>query len=214
METISNRQITEMGGKRHGGSMAIRILAITLLLVCLFSYSHFAKNGNSVNLISEDCFDAARKILGAEAQVAKYGNLLKKKSIEVVAYTKLNTSKTGSKGISASRLVVLQKTNTHWDIILDASKQIKNQSGFIGIEYIDDSQDYPGYLVSFFDKRSDGVSGFSIQLSYLRRDGEVEGIPIEISWNPAVDRFQEFVINEAPEGFRNEIKNPPHIHKK
>jgi hypothetical protein len=194
--------------------MTIRVLATTLLLVYLYSCSHFAKNEDSVSLISEDCFDAARKILGAGVQVAKYGNLLRKKSIEVVAYTKLSTSKTNSKGITASRLVVLQKTNTHWDIILDASKQIKNQAGYIGIDYIDDSQDYPGYLVSFYDKRSDGVSGFSIQFSYLRRDGEVEGIPIEISWNPAVDRFQEFVINEAPEGFRNEIKNPQHIHKK
>jgi hypothetical protein len=203
-----------MHGRRHISSMAIRVLTIALLVICLLSCSHFAKNEDSGHLVSGECLDAARKALGAEAQVAKCGNLLKRKSIEVVAYTKLRISNINSKAICVSRLVVLEKANSHWAVILDASKQIKNQAGYIGIEYIDDSQDYPGYLVSLFNKRSDGISGFSIQFYYLRPDGEVEGIPIEISWNPAVNRFQEYNINEAPEGFRSEIKNPLHIHNK
>jgi hypothetical protein len=37
-----------------------------------------------------------------------------------------------------------------------------------------------------------------------------DGIPIEIGWNATVGRYQEFSVDQEPEGFKPELKNPPH----
>ena len=190
--------------------MNLRFLAVILSMAFLLSCSRFPANENSESAIPKDCLDAVTKALGPNAQVAKYGHLIGQKSIEVVAYIKLKEFKKYSKGIAISKLVVLQKTNSHWDTVLNVSKQLTNPLGYIGIDFIDDSQEYPGWLLSLYDHRPDGVPGLCISFGYLRSNGEIEGIPIEISWNKAMARFQEFVINEAPEGFRSEINNPPH----
>jgi hypothetical protein len=188
----------------------LRLLALILFVAFSLSCSRFFANEDAGSVIPKDCLDAVTKALGPDVQVAKYGHLIGQKSVEVVAYTKHKKSKKYSSGVAVSKLVVLQKKNSHWDAVLNVSKQLLNPFGYIGIDFIDDSQEYPGWLVSFYDQRPDDVTGFSMSFGYLRSDGEVEGISVEISWNPAADRFQEFVINEAPEGFRSEIKNPPH----
>jgi len=84
--------------------------------------------------------------------------------------------------------------------------------GYIGIDYIDDSQQYPGFRALFSDRRSDGKAAFDLELSYLNPDGTTEGIATEISWNSATKRFQEFSVNRIPEGFQTELRNPPHMH--
>jgi hypothetical protein len=187
----------------------LRLVAIILSAAFLISCSRFSAHDDSGAAIPKDFLEAATKVLGPDAQVAKYGHLIGAKSMEVVAYTKLGITRKYSEGIAVSKLVVLQKADSQWDVILNASKQVVNPFGYMGLDLIDDSQDYPGWLVSFYDYRPDNVPGFSMSFMYLRSDGDVEGIPIEISWNSTMARFQEFVVNEAPEGFRSEIKNPP-----
>lgn len=188
----------------------LRHLTIILSIAFLLSCSRFPAFEDAGPVVTKDCLDAVTKALGPDAQVIKYGHLTSHKSMEVVAYTKLKKFKKYSEGDAISKLVVLQRINSQWNMVLNVSKQLTNPLGYIGIEFIDDSQEYPGWLVSFSDRIPDGVPGFSMSFGYLRLDGDVEGIPIEISWNSAVARFQEFVINEAPEGFRSEIRNPPH----
>ena len=190
--------------------MNLRLVAIILSAAFLISCARFSAHDDSGSAMPKDVLEAVAKALGPHAQVAKYGHLIGPRSMEVVAYIKLENSRKYSEGIAVSRLVVLQKTDSHWDTMLNASKQVVNPFGYIGLDFIDDSQDYPGWLVSFSNHRPDNVPGFNMSFMYLRSDGDVEGIPIEISWNSAMARFQEFVVNEAPEGFRNEIKNPPH----
>ena len=57
-----------------------------------------------------------------------------------------------------------------------------------------------------------GLKDLSILKEHLMPPaGKSDGIPIEISWNSVVSRFQEFSMNEAPEGFRKEIKDPPRL---
>jgi hypothetical protein len=192
----------------------VRALAMILPLLLLVSCSRLPGNERAETVVAQDCFDAVKKVLGTDGQVAKYGHLVGQKSVEVVAYTRIKKFKQNSEGVPISKLVVLQKNNSHWDVVLNVSKEIKNPFGYIGLDYIDDSQDYPGFRVSFSDHRSDGVRAFVILLFYIGTNGEIEGIPTEVSWNGMVARFQEFSVNEAPEGFKPELKNPPHIKNK
>jgi len=132
--------------------------------------------------------------------------------MDSIAFVRLKQFSEDQNGIPVSRLVILQKVDSQWKTALDAARQIQNPAGYVGIDYIDDSQQYLGYRANFLDRRSDGKPAFLVQLSYLRTDGKPEGVPIEISWNPTAGRFQEFSVNQEPEGFKTELKNPPHIH--
>jgi hypothetical protein len=168
--------------------------------------------GATADSAFEDCLGAARKVLGPTAQVAKCGALLGGPSLQTVAFAKLKQFDENQNGIPVSRLVILRKVDSQWSVALDVDKQIQNPSGYVGIDYIDDSQVYPGFRVLLSDRRSDGKTALDLQLYYLGLDGKTEGVPVEISWNPVAGRFQEFSVNSEPEGFRAELKNPPHIH--
>lgn len=132
--------------------------------------------------------------------------------MEAVAFVRLKQFKVDRNGIPVSRLVIFRKVHSHWTVVLDAAKGIRNPVGYVGSDYIDDSYGYPGYRVSFSDRRSDDKPAFVLWLYFLGTDGEPEGIAAEISWNPAVGRFQEFGGGDQPPlRFLPELKNPPHI---
>jgi len=161
---------------------------------------------------SAECLEVAQKMLGSDAQVARCGHLIGVSDVESIAFVRLKQFSEDPNGIPVSRLVILQKVDSQWKTALDVARQIQNSAGYVGIDYIDDSQQYSGYRANFLDQRSDNHPAFVLHLSYLRTDGKSEGVPIEISWNPAAGRFQEFSANQEPEGFKTELKNPPHIH--
>jgi hypothetical protein len=78
--------------------------------------------------------------------------------------------------------------------------------GYIGLDFLDDSYIPLGYRLEIGDRRSDDAPGLALWLTDLNKDGQPEGIGVQVSWNPAVHRFQEFTTNEDPEGFRPEVK--------
>jgi hypothetical protein len=116
-----------------------------------------------------------------------------------------------AEGLAVSQLAILRHEPSGWRVVLTASKEVQNEAGYVGIDYIDDSSPNFGYRVLFPDQRDDGKKVFSISLSYMRKDGNTDGIPLEISWDSAVGRYREFGVNSDPPGFKPEIKNPPHL---
>lgn len=162
---------------------------------------------------SRICLEAAKEALGPTASVLRCGHLTGGEALEVAAGTKLTQFKeTKDGGIAVSKLVVLRRNGSQWFTEFTADKNwMRNNVGYIGLEFIDDSFRIFGYRVFFLDRRFDDAAGFTIRLEYMIPNGETdEGIPTEISWNPSVKRFQEFAYGEDPEGFRPEIVNPPH----
>ncbi len=86
---------------------------------------------------------------------------------------------------------------------------IRNPQGFIGIDFIDSDYRF-GFALKFADERSDGTSGFTMYLTYLNQKRRPEGLPVEVSWNRKVSRFQEYAPNELdPPDFKAEIAHPP-----
>lgn len=159
---------------------------------------------------SENCLAAATKAIGADAEVLKCGHLTDPKALDVIAGVRLKRFKITKTGIPVSKLVILTKKSGDWEPELKVDKWITNAMGYIGLSFIDDSSQHVGYRVSFADKRSDDSSGFTVFFSFLGPEGDSETEDIQVSWNPQVQRFQEYSANDEPLGFRAEIKNPPH----
>lgn len=159
---------------------------------------------------SKSCLGAAKKALGPSAEVLKCGRLAGAEALEAVAAVRLRGVKDDANGVPISKLVILRRTAAHWIAELTMGQQIRNPVGYIGIDFIDDSETSGRYRVSFSDSRSDGSRGFTLYYYYMNPQDGVEGAGVEVSWNPRVQRFQAYSANEDPSGFKPEIKNPPH----
>lgn len=154
----------------------------------------------------EDCAAAARAELGAASVVLRSGTLSDTAVPEVLAALKLKSAPTRPGCTPVTRLALLRKAAGRWTVALDASKEIRNPFGYVGMDFIDDSYQFFGYCVDIENHRSDNTRAFTLFLTYLKnREGDTEGAPVEISWNPKLARYQEFA-----EGFKYEIANPPH----
>ena len=107
-----------------------------------------------------------------------------------------------------SRLVILRQEKAGWQTALEAGPANKNPAGYIATDYIDDGGQFFGYCVELGDTRSDGFPAFAVSLTDINPNDQAEGASTEISWNDRVHRYQEFV---TVDGFKPEVKNPPHI---
>jgi hypothetical protein len=104
-------------------------------------------------------------------------------------------------------MVILRREPSGWRTELTASREIQNETGYIGLDYIDDSFRFMGYQLSLLDGSPDKKRGFGADLVLIEReDGGSEATSTGIAWNPVAGRYQEW----NPDGFRTEIKNPPH----
>lgn len=114
-------------------------------------------------------------------------------------------------GMTIWKMVILRHEPKGWRTALTASREIQNEAGYVGLDYIDDYFRFMGYQLGLSDERSDHKKAFLVDLVYIERpDGGSDQTPVEIAWNPAVGRYQEWASYQDPEGFRPEIKNPPH----
>jgi hypothetical protein len=160
------------------------------------------------------CAAGAKSVLGESASVLRCGNLTGSGALQALAVVPLSGFPQAQGTIAASRVVIIRRQGSEWVTELDAHKQITNPAGYIGLDFIDDSYLSRGYNLEISDRRSDDAPGLTLWLTYLDDKGQIEGVAVQVTWNPAVHRFQEFTTNQDPEGFRSEIKNPPHRKKR
>ncbi|HEY2858969.1 MAG TPA: hypothetical protein VGJ21_11175 [Terracidiphilus sp.] len=160
--------------------------------------------------IQAGCVQAARRALGPHAVVVKCGDLNTPGVLEVVGVIPAKFPASHS-GIAIRGMAILRREPSGWRTELTAVREIKNEAGYIGIDYIDDSSPFFGYWLVLSDTRSDGKKSCDLDLLDIEeRDGSSEAASTEIAWNPAAFRYQEFTTNRDPEGFRAEIKSPAH----
>jgi len=205
------RRGTRMSKSR--GSLILKLLVLLCTSVGeTSSQSMTPAQRHATNSEAKSCSDAAKKALGFEGEVVRCGYLTGADTLEAVAVLRLEQFRDRGDSIAVSKLVILRQNSPEWNVELTADRGwIRNSAGYVGIEFIDDSEQIFGYRASFSDRRSDDVAAYTIYLNFLSPTGHNEGTAIEISWNPSVARFQEFAYGEDPEGFKPEIKNPPHI---
>lgn len=163
------------------------------------------------------CLQAARRWLGGSAEVVRCGHLTEPGSTEVVAILPLSGHKKYRNLYYASKFIILRRAGPDtWTEELRADQlPPRNRSGYVGIEFLDNCPSY-GYGLSFYSHVfADDPSNvfnkrpyFTVSLSYLNPEGQIEGSETEISWNPKVRRFEEF--NYQVGFFTPATKNPPY----
>jgi hypothetical protein len=145
--------------------------------------------------------------LGTKAQVLRCGELNTPGVQEVVAVLPAKYPQSPDNYSAIWKMVILRRELSGWRTELTASREVQNDAGYIGLDYIDDSFRFMGYQLNLSGERSDKTRALDIDLFYIERaDGGSDASSTNIAWNPAVGRYQEWY----PEGFRPEIKNPPH----
>jgi hypothetical protein len=152
-----------------------------------------------------------KEVLGPDAEIVKYGRLNGTNTVEAVGIVKIKGLALNGEGIPVSQLAIL-RLDPRWRLVLRASEDwIKNDAGYVGIDFIDDSFRISGYRAKLSNQTTDGEAGFMLDLSFLLPGGESdEGTPIRIAWNAAVGKYQEVVSNDGPVEFKPEIRQPPH----
>jgi hypothetical protein len=180
------------------------------------SHSTVTSSPNSVsttlNQQQKECLAEARKALGINAQVLRCSELNTPGIQEVVAVIPAKYPPSSDTSLKIWKLVILRHEPKGWRTALTASRQIQNDAGYIGLEFIDDDFKFMGYQLRLSDERSDDHTVFAVNLIYIESaDGGSDQIGTEIAWNPAVGRYQEVPLEgEGSEEFKPEIKNPPH----
>lgn len=193
-------------------------MKIPLLLVMLALPTGCSQSGKRTNPAPsasaqsnmEGCTSAAKATLGQDAEVIKCGDLTHSGRLEALVVNRLVHERKLDDEMYVRHLAIIRKQGEKWVTALEANKEIKNPAGYIGIDFIDDSYVSSGYRLRLYDRRTDGVPALVLMLTILDNMGAPEGTPVQICWNPSINRFQEFTSNEDPEGFRTEVKNPRH----
>jgi len=154
------------------------------------------------------CLAGANEALGVGVQLLRCGHLSGRDALEAVAIIRVPKLVDDQDGVPLKRLVVIQQLNTAWEDELTVENEIKNPVGYLAADYIDDSEPANWFRVSL---SGEGTKDFTIVLRYVDTKGvtDDEGLPDEIGWNPAVNRYQELLLNR--EGFAEEKKTLPHI---
>lgn len=218
---MTTRRNNQMGACRRFDWKVV-VIFVTL---CLISFSGCWKKGSQeapsdnsltsaqdVQQTYQQSLAAGKKALGQRAEIVKQGAFNTPSVPEAVAVVRADQIPANNgQGLAVSQLAILRRESSGWKVVLTVSKEVQNDAGFVGIDYIDDSSPYYGYRVLFPDQRDDGKRVFTMSLSYMAKDGSTIGIPLEISWDSSVGRYREFGINSDPPGFKPEIKNPPQL---
>jgi hypothetical protein len=181
------------------------------LLLCILACCTFATAATASSRESSQC-SALIKKTGSNLKIIRSGDLIGDGARGYVAVGMLPQQP--RKGMYISRLLIARAEGGRCSIMLDAGKNgPKNPVGYLGIDYIDDSDQFYGYRVEFGsdvrdpapDPRYKGV----LYLTWLNPKHEPEGAGIVVGWNEKVGRYQE--IDSSWEMFNPELRKPRHI---
>ena len=161
----------------------------------------------TANSKTSSCIATAKRAFGPAVKVLRVGDLSGDGGVEcltVVPYPHQH-----GRDILVKRGAIFREESGRWRNVLSIDSTVRNERGYIGIDFIDGSYTR-GFAIRLSDERTDGSKVFTLLLTYLDPRMQPEGLPIEVSWNAKVHRFQEYAPNELdPPGFKPEVAHPP-----
>ena len=147
----------------------------------------------------EEYQDAAKSLLGTDAQVLLFGDLAKNGHKQVlVANVFPNTPKSVIAGTVVSRVVVAQLEDDKWVELLRADEYLKNGKGYLGLTPL---QPVTGWKLQYEDTPDKGLS---LYFTPVKTGSTERTLPIAVRWNPATKRYQSMdpsyqkFLGEAP----------------
>jgi hypothetical protein len=135
--------------------------------------------------IPEDIQDAAKHLLGSDAQVLLVGDLAKNGKRQFLAANVVpKTPKNNVPGTVVTRAIVAQDDDGKWTELLRVDEHLKNQKGYLGLTPLDS---ITGWRLQY---EQNPEKGLQLYFTPLKVNGDTHVLPIGVRWNPATNRYQ------------------------
>jgi hypothetical protein len=135
--------------------------------------------------IPDDIQDAAKHLLGSDAQVLLVGDLAKNGKRQFLAANVVpKTPKNNVPGTVVTRAVVAQDDDGKWTELLRVDEHLKNQKGYLGLTPLDSIN---GWRLQY---EQNPEKGLQLYFTPLKANGDAHVLPIGVRWNPATNRYQ------------------------
>jgi hypothetical protein len=143
--------------------------------------------------------DAAKALLGSDAQVLLFGDLAKNGKEQILAANVVpNTPKSTVAGTVVARAIIAESDDGKWIELMRADEHLKNPKGYLGLTPL---VAVGGWKLQY--ENSPG-SGMSLYFTPLKAGSNEKTLPIAVRWNAATKRYQsmdltyQHFLTEAP----------------
>ena len=149
--------------------------------------------------IPQEYQDAAKALLGSDAQVLLFGDLAKIGTKQVLVANVLpNTPKSVIAGTVVTRAAVAELQDGKWVELVRCDEYLKNSKGYLGLT--------PLGAVAGWKLQYEESSGqpMTLYLTPVKTGSSERTLPIAVKWNPATKRYQSMdasyqrFLGEAP----------------
>jgi hypothetical protein len=135
--------------------------------------------------IPDDIQDAAKHLLGSDAQVLVVGDLAKNGKRQFLAANVVpKTPKNNIPGTVVTRAIVAQDDDGKWTELLRVDEHLKNQKGYLGATPLDSIN---GWRLQY---EQNPEKGLQLYFTPLKVNGDTHVLPVGVRWNPATSRYQ------------------------
>ena len=135
--------------------------------------------------IPEDIQDAAKHLLGSDAQVLLAGDLAKNGKQQLLAANVVpKTPQNNVPGTVVTRAIVAQDDDGKWTELLRVDEHLKNQKGYLGLTPLDS---ITGWRLQY---EQNPEKGLQLYFTPLKVNGDTHVLTIGVRWNPATNRYQ------------------------
>jgi len=135
--------------------------------------------------IPEDIQDAAKHLLGSDAQVLLVGDLAKNGKRQFLAANVVpKTPKNNMPGTVVTRAIVAQDDDGKWTELLRVDEHLKNPKGYLGLTPLDSIN---GWRLQY---EQNAEKGLQLYFTPLKVNGDTHVLPVGVRWNPATNRYQ------------------------
>jgi hypothetical protein len=135
--------------------------------------------------IPEDIQDAAKHLLGSDAQVLLAGDLAKNGKRQFLAANVIpKTPQNNVPGTVVTRAIVAQDDDGKWTELLRVDEHLKNQKGYLGLTPLDS---ITGWRLQY---EQNPEKGLQLYFTPLKVNGDTHVLTIGVRWNPATNRYQ------------------------
>jgi hypothetical protein len=140
--------------------------------------------------IPEDIQDAAKHLLGSDAQVLVVGDLAKNGKRQFLAANVIpKTPQNNVPGTVVTRAIVAQDDDGKWTELLRVDEHLKNQKGYLGLTPLDSIS---GWRLQY---EQNPEKGLQLYFTPLKVNGDTHVLTIGVRWNPATNRYQSLDSN-------------------
>ncbi len=135
----------------------------------------------------EEAQDAAKALLGSDAEVLQYGDLAKTGKQQLLAANVVpNTPRSVVAGTVVTRAVLAENDNGKWIELLRCDEYLKNQKGYLALTPL---QAVTGWKLQYEDTNNQGLTMYFTPVQ-AGANGNQRTLPIAVKWNPATKRYQ------------------------